>query len=243
MKRFTETDKWRDAWYRGLSPVHKCLWNYFVDNCDQAGVIDPDWELISFQIGAQVSELDLCRFEKQLDRLPSGKLFIAGFVAFQYGQLSTDCKPHKPVFAALERHGIKIERVSKGYPKGIQYLQEKDKEKEKEKDKDRKEVQEETKTTASEVYESYPRKIARKESLKAIEKVVSQGIDAAYLLEKTKAYAAVVAQWPESDRGFIPYPATWFNRGSYDDDPKEWVRSSGKAHHNTNVPSSILDAF
>lgn len=46
----------------------------------------------------------------------------------------------------------------------------------------------------------------------------------AYLWAKTRAYAAAVALWPEEETQFIPHPATWFNRGSYDDDPNEWVK-------------------
>ena len=41
-----------------------------------------------------------------------------------------------------------------------------------------------------------------------------------------KTYADATTRWPVADRQFIPHPATWFNRGSYDDDPKEWSRNA-----------------
>jgi hypothetical protein len=47
-----------------------------------------------------------------------------------------------------------------------------------------------------------------------------------YLLDRVQLYAAAVAKWPAADKQFIPHPATWFNRGSYDDDPKEWSRGT-----------------
>jgi hypothetical protein len=141
MKRFTETDKWRDAWFRKLNPACKCLWQYMVDNCDQAGVIDIDWELASFQIGAKVNEKDLAFFDRQVSRLGSGKLWICSFVRFQYGNISRDCKPHAPVFKAIERHSIPFDslyanspKAIEGYPVGYQSLQ--DKEKDKETDKE-----------------------------------------------------------------------------------------------------------
>jgi hypothetical protein len=49
------------------------------------------------------------------------------------------------------------------------------------------------------------------------------------LLFRTRAYATATESWPESEKQFIPHPATWFNRGSYDDDPATWERKgSGK---------------
>jgi hypothetical protein len=71
--------------------------------------------------------------------------------------------------------------------------------------------------------------VGKQAALKAIAKVPSKWRDGgfkmrAYLLERTQAYAAAVAKWPAADKQFIPHPATWFNRGSYDDDPKEWQR-------------------
>lgn len=147
MKRFTEAEKWKDGWFRKLKPVHKCLWFYLLDNCDHAGVIDPDWELVTFQIGSKVSEADLDSFEKQVVILPNGKLWIHGFIRFQYGNLSRECKPHAPVFAAMDRSGIDFDLISKGiegyskviegYRVGSQSLQDKDKEKEKDKEQDK----------------------------------------------------------------------------------------------------------
>lgn len=143
-KRFTETEKWRDAWFRKLTPTQKCLWQYLVDNCDQAGVIDIDWELASFQIGAKVSDKDLPAFDRQVLQLDSGKLWVCSFVRFQYGMISRDCKPHAPVFKAIERHSIPFEslyansiKAIEGYPVGFQRLQDKEKEKDKEEDKDK----------------------------------------------------------------------------------------------------------
>ena len=105
--------------------------------------------------------------------------------------------------------------------------------------------------TAEDIYAAYPRKVGKQAAIKAIKKVIRAGkknedwmceqmgaIDIdndrpmegptveAVLLERTKAYAAAVATWPAADKQFIPHPATWFNRGSYDDDPKEWVRGA-----------------
>lgn len=145
-KRFTETAKWVDPWFRKLTAAQKLLWQYLCDNCDQAGVIDLDLELAAFQIGAKLTPADV---EAMGDRVANvrGKLWVRGFVRFQYGKLSEDCKPHAPAIASLQRHGITlaqaegIESLSNtlSIPTmvGFESLQDKDKEKDKEEEKDK----------------------------------------------------------------------------------------------------------
>ena len=131
MKRFTETQKWEDPWFRRLAPEMKLLWQWILDRCDNAGVIDPDIELASFQIGYQYPMDTLCEFGQRVVRLPDGKHFIPKFIEFQYGSLSRDCKAHNPIFLSLKKHGLE------GYPKGIHTLQEKEEEKDKEKEEEK----------------------------------------------------------------------------------------------------------
>ena len=135
MKRFTETTKWDDPWFRKLTPAAKLLWQWMLDHCDGAGVIDPDLELASFQTGCSIGDETRDELSGRIERLECGKYHIMKFVAFQYGALSEDCKAHRPIFQSLEKH--KIERVSIGYPKGIHTLQETDKDTEKEKEKEK----------------------------------------------------------------------------------------------------------
>lgn len=77
------------------------------------------------------------------------------------------------------------------------------------------------------IYESYPRRVGRADAIKAII-AAQKKRGATHLLGATKAYAAAVALWPDADKHFVPYPATWFNRGSYDDDHAQWVRCDPK---------------
>lgn len=133
-KRFTETDKWRDTWFRKLTPAYKLAWVYLLDNCDHAGVIDLDEEMAEFQIGDTV---DWSAFiEASLGRvvlLDNGRLWLTGFIAYQYGVLSPTCPAHGPVFRSVEKNSIPME----GYPKGIQRVSSTLKDKDKDKDKDK----------------------------------------------------------------------------------------------------------
>jgi hypothetical protein len=146
-KRFTETEKWRDPWFRKLAPEHKLLWLYVLDNCDNAGVWDPDLELVAILAGCdsqRVSE-GLAYLSGRVSLLPCGKWHVNKFVEFQYGKLSEDCKPHIAVMKTLQKHGLPIDAKDSAensnipYAKGKPTLEDKEKEKDQEKDKERSE--------------------------------------------------------------------------------------------------------
>lgn len=125
-KRLTDTEKWRDPWFRKLHPTLKCIWNYICDNCDNSGVWKVDMESIEFFVGdTRSKDLILTTFEDRVSELTKDYWLIKKFVPFQYGELSEDSRPHKQVLNLIEKH-----RVSIGYPKGIDTLKDKDKDKE-----------------------------------------------------------------------------------------------------------------
>lgn len=79
------------------------------------------------------------------------------------------------------------------------------------------------------IYDAYPKKVAKQAALKAIRKACTQ-IPPDELLRRVKAFAhQMLAEG--KDPQYIPYPATWFSRGSYDDDftphPNGEINASG----------------
>lgn len=129
-KRFTDTEKFSDIWYRKLSLLHKVIWEYLLAECNHAGILENfDLEMMSFKIGAEVTKEDLNVYGGRIEFLNDTTIFIPKFLEFQYGVLSESCKPHKPVIEKLKKYGL-YERVLKGYQKGINTLEEKEKEKE-----------------------------------------------------------------------------------------------------------------
>jgi hypothetical protein len=126
----------------------KCFWQYLCDNCDQSGVWEPDFETASYFIGHSMDiGKALIAFQDRVETTRSGKWRILKFVKFQYGSLNIDCKPHKPVFDCIQRHGLDVDTVVNGSRSlsvngnpietlslPFQRVQEKDKEKEKEQD-------------------------------------------------------------------------------------------------------------
>lgn len=106
MKRFTDTAIWDKPWFRKLPNRLKSMFRFLCDRCDMAGVMEADWETVSFYVGEPCGPEDLDKFNGNV-AMRSGKIFLPQFVAFQYGKLSRECRPHERVFEAMERHGLK----------------------------------------------------------------------------------------------------------------------------------------
>jgi len=148
MKRFTESSKWSDPWFRKLPIDAKCLWLWLLDNCDCAGIIDADLDLAGFQIG--LSEPLAKALERLGDRVENmdGKLFIRKFIPYQYGpSLNPSSTVHRGVIKRLQLAGIQSpvpiighqekETLLKAFPNPLESVKDKDKDKEKDKDKDK----------------------------------------------------------------------------------------------------------
>jgi hypothetical protein len=87
---------------------------------------------------------------------------------------------------------------------------------------------------AEEIYALYPKKVGRDEALKAITGALKKH-PKEYLLDKTNQFRVAVEGWPTTYRHFqdggdrCPHPATWFNQGRFQDDPKEWRRAGARS--------------
>ena len=84
------------------------------------------------------------------------------------------------------------------------------------------------------IYKRYPKKVAKDKALPAIGKAISavskrgsagavgdEGATAQWLGTRVDLYGKS-AQARQPDKSKVPYPATWFNAGRYDDDDTEW---------------------
>lgn len=137
-KRFVDTELWQKEWFQDLSLKEKVFVKYIFENCDCAGVWNGNYKMASFIIGEPVTMEDLINInnkKEQFTFLENGNVFVLDFINFQYGTLSENCKPHKPIIEKLKKYGL-YERVLKGFSKGIETLEEKEKEIEKDKEKE-----------------------------------------------------------------------------------------------------------
>ena len=135
LKRFTNTEKWNDPWFRALSPATKLLWLWLVDHCDNAGVIDPDSALAAFQIGSGIEEKHFIELGDRIKTLPNKKLWIPKFIRFQFGDLMASSQVHCSIIKLIKSHSLDypIPSISdnNGTVKGGDTPKDKDKDKEK----------------------------------------------------------------------------------------------------------------
>lgn len=114
-KRFTDTDKWKKGFIRGLPPKYKLLWLYILDDCNHAGIWDIDFEVASIRIGIKINEKEAINyFAEQIKIFDKGqKWFVPKFIDFQYGTLNENSRPHQAVIKLLDKYDVyNIEGIS-----------------------------------------------------------------------------------------------------------------------------------
>lgn len=116
LKRFTETDKWRDPWFRELSGSAKLLWEYLRDNCDKIGLVQVNFRLVSSDCGQKVAEEHMAELGERVQHFGNGRYFIPEFIHFQYGELSPACYPHKSIIQMVEERALRKEGTKYFHP-------------------------------------------------------------------------------------------------------------------------------
>ncbi len=140
-KRFTDTDKWKKPFIRGMKAPYKLLWLYILDECDHAGIWQVDLEVAEIKIGERLNEDTAIKFlEKNISIFDNGKKwFIPDFIEFQYGQLNPENRAHNSAIKILLKNNL----IDEHYKPLISPLQgAKDKELDKGKELDEEKVKE-----------------------------------------------------------------------------------------------------
>ena len=114
MKIFTDSSKWDDKWFRGLSPATKIIYLYLCDMSDHAGVWEFDGDLMRLHIKLRHEDYDDDTIENLLDglsdkvtRLPNGKYWITNYISFQNPKgISRRFNHCIPIYRSLEKNGI-----------------------------------------------------------------------------------------------------------------------------------------
>lgn len=139
-KRMTDTAKWDDEWFMGLSAPSKLLWFYLCDSCDHAGLWKVNRKLAEFKIGCGIPWEDcLDEFGARVFSVDDEHWHIRKFVEFQYGPTPNDLnKVHKGVLRLLSMYSLPwcFKGPLKGLARGTEGAKEKETDKDKEKEKD-----------------------------------------------------------------------------------------------------------
>lgn len=127
-KRFTDTEKWKDEWFYGLSPEMKLAWIYILDCCDHCGIWKRNFELLRNSCGTVTKQLEAEKvFEGRFFVLPNGDWFIPKFLKFQYskgigGKMPAIISVRKKIIAL----GL-LEYISKQFGNSFVTVKDKDK--------------------------------------------------------------------------------------------------------------------
>lgn len=112
-KRFFDSGKFDDPFYRKLTPEMKCAYDYLQSKCNYAGIIDIDIDDLNFKIGCKnITYKDLKEtFKDKFIILAENenrlKIFMPRFIWWQYkNELIPNNGVHRNVFALLEEECI-----------------------------------------------------------------------------------------------------------------------------------------
>lgn len=230
MKRFSETEKWRDPWFRSLKPSQKLLFLFIVDNCNNAGFWEEDKDYACYATGMNVEE-----YEGAVKGLArgligaSGWYWVKNFLKHQKNDtINPENRAHVQILKLLAEQSQRFNAsecfrgflapykgllsplgIGKGKGKGI--------------GKKEGEIQEGKDEKAppkmdgfEEFWSSYPKKKAKGDAEKAWrEKGCFTKLD--QILTAIKR-ARSSPDWKKDNGQFIPHPATWLNRKGWEDD-------------------------
>lgn len=138
-KRFTDTEKWKKPFIRGLQGAYKLLWLYICDDCDHAGIWQVDIDVAQIRIGEKIDLNEAIKsFEDKIIIFDNGnKWFIPSFVEFQYPSgLNPDNRAHNSIIILLEKYKL-LDKQNKPLTRPLQGCKDMDMDMDMVKDKDK----------------------------------------------------------------------------------------------------------
>lgn len=107
-KRYTDTEKWKKPFIRGLQAPYKLLWFYILDDCDHAGIWHVEIDVAALRICEEIDIEDAKKqFKSHIIEFAKGtKWFIPDFVEFQYGKLNPENRVHNSVIRKLKKYKL-----------------------------------------------------------------------------------------------------------------------------------------
>jgi hypothetical protein len=110
-KRFADTQLYDHDWFLVLPPRLKCAWDWLCRRCDEIGIWNVSMKKMSFEVGEPIT-LDELKEHFKIVMIGDDKLFVPGFVAFQYcddsGHLSPNNKFHLSIAKKLSANGLPV---------------------------------------------------------------------------------------------------------------------------------------
>jgi len=215
-KRMTEPEKWRDPWFRSLTPEEKLVFLFLIDQCNWGGFYELDIPYMSFCIG--IPESSCQGALKGLERgcvVHDGWIWIKNFLRHQKNdKLNPENNAHRSIITLINEQLTRFSFVPEfeefvGANKGLLSPIGKGN------GKGRGRGNKSYGAFFEKFWLVYPRKEGKG---KAAEVWNRDGLDAETdrIIESVNQYVPIYAKRkPE----FTPLPSTWLNEKRYDDTP------------------------
>lgn len=119
MKRYTETNKWRDPWFRGLSGQAKLLWIYVLDHADDIGTFSFNIRMAAEDLRMPLEQSHFDELASRIQKIRDDKFHIPKFVHFHLGTLNSGSTWVRRINKILEERGlVENEHHEWHYPNG-----------------------------------------------------------------------------------------------------------------------------
>lgn len=214
-KRFTDTNKYKKPFIRGLKGAYKLFWDYLYHDCDHAGIWIVDFEIAQLYIGKDMpitKELALLYFndkEKRIVEFDNGKKwFIPSFIEFQYGQLNPANRAHNSVISILEKNNLyKNKPLTSPLQEAMDMDIDMDMDKDKDKDKDNDKILQEFEL----FWNIYDKKVGNKKKLLNKWKKLKKP-------DKDKIFSTLPSYVASTEKKYRKNPETYLNNTSWNDE-------------------------
>ena len=116
-KRFRDSKRHEEKWWRKLPLRSKVLIDYLEMACNNAGIIEIDYEFYSSKLGEIITQDDILPLIQigRVEKINNDFIWLPLFVFEQVndGKLSPKCGPHKKIIKQLEEFNL-LQRVMEG---------------------------------------------------------------------------------------------------------------------------------
>lgn len=105
-KRFADTAKHKDPWWKSLPTNHKILFDFMCLDCDCAGFWKVNFDTFELLYKIKMTQDDMGVFGKKVIRIDEETYFMTSFIKVQYTKLNFNNNAHRGVLNLLNYYNI-----------------------------------------------------------------------------------------------------------------------------------------
>lgn len=105
-RRFVDTEIWDEDWFADLPIKIKLFWIYLFTSCDHAGVWKANFRSAEMRVGGKITKEEIDEhLTNRVVWLSDTRLWIKGFIKFQYKELNPKVPAHHGIVRKLIESG------------------------------------------------------------------------------------------------------------------------------------------